>query len=443
MPRGRKKKIDTVELSSLAENKIVDVNTKKLLQENYYIYNSYISSGRTCVSVMDGLKSIYRRIIYTAFKICRHDLIKSASLSGTVMATLSPHGDCYGSIVGLVNDGVLFGKGNWGSKIGVTSIGPAASRYTEVKLNPISEKLFINSEFLPYVDWKMSDLGKQEPVFLPTLLPVVFTALGDNAELEIGMSKGIKNVYPKFTAESLLNYAINYLKTGRFDDSLLVFKFMNLTKNFNTSTKNYNGNSHDFTESFNILYDEKDDGVHLTSVLPDFNLESVLEGIPYKDFSKTNTDILIPTKFFNASKFISKVHFMSYAYSGTDSHVTIHPYSVQIAIRRCIENFRQIIIPRYYQSEINKITTKINELETLLYISKLLSKNKDFLDVYNNKLTQTEKEIADKYTIASLMKVNQETINTLKDELQKIINASKKPDQLIMNLYKDALKCLQ
>ena len=437
---GRRKKIDLIEIDEgiKTEEKIEDKEIYKILEENYNTYSSYIASGRAACYKLDGFKTVYRRVLYSAFKNCRTSNIKSVSLDGRTLSSYHPHGSCYGTIVGLVEDGLLIGKGNFGSKMGSCIIPPAAPRYTEVRLNPISEVLFINPDLLPYVDWRLSDLGYDEPEYLPVLVPPIMTAINDTSPMDIGTGVHIKNQYPRFSVESLLKYAINYIKTGKFDKSLLEFKFMNLVKKFPTNGS-YDDTDYKFSETFTVKYEEDEkSGVYITSQLPNFNMFSNLEGIPFKDYSKETTKIFIPIKYWDIKKFTNKVNFVSMAYTGKEDNVTIHKYSIQTAMSTIINNFRENIIPKYFEVEIKKLKNKINELEILLDIAEKIKVTKDLVKLYST-FNDEYLAIANKYSVSSMMKITQNDIDKVKKELNALIKRSKNIDKFILDLYENAL----
>lgn len=439
---GRRKKID---LESIGKEKkvinecIENKETYNILKENYDTYSSYIASGRAACYKMDGLKTVYRRVLYSAFKNCRTSNIKSVSLDGRTLSSYHPHGSCYGTIVGLVEDGLLIGKGNFGSKMGSCIIPPAAPRYTEVRLNPISEVLFINPDLLPYVNWRLSDLGYEEPEYLPVLVPPIMTAVNDTSSMDIGTGVHIKNQYPRFSVGSLLKYAINYIKTGKFDKSILEFKFMNLIKKFPIDAS-YDDTDYKFSETFTVNYEEDEkSGVYITSQIPNFNMSSNLEGIPFKDYSKESTKIFIPSKYWNKDKFTNKVNFVSYAYTGEENKVIIHKYSIQTAMSTIINNFRKNIIPKYFNAEINKLNNKIRELEILLDIAEKIKVTKDLVKLYST-FSDEYLSIANKYSVSSMMKITQNDIDKVKKELNALIKRSKNIDKFILDLYENALE---
>ena len=115
-----------------------------LIPKFYKEYGEYTNSSRAFPLFDDGLKPSERRILLTAYEICKDHFVKSAKLEGTTMAAYHPHASAYKTIVQLVNQGFLDGQGKFGSSIGSDSCEAAASRYTEIKLNKDIKDLAFN-----------------------------------------------------------------------------------------------------------------------------------------------------------------------------------------------------------------------------------------------------------------------------------------------------------
>lgn len=197
-------------------------NILDVTREGYKNYGSYVNNFRHIPLAFDGLKPSYRRAIYGAIQLCgsSNKFIKTAQLSGHVMGNLHPHGTSIeGVIVQLVQVGILEGQGNFG---GATVTGdkfePAASRYTEVRVDPLWHSIF--SELMPYVEWEPSYIGVQMPSYLPTPLPLslLFGSLG------IGFGTGC--MIPNFSAKSMIDA---YLSNDPYK----------LSPNYNNITFNY------------------------------------------------------------------------------------------------------------------------------------------------------------------------------------------------------------
>ena len=128
----------------IQEQPIVDT-----LEENYMPYAMSVIISRA-IPEIDGLKPSHRKLLYTMYKmgLLNGGLTKSANVVGQTMK-LNPHGDAaiYETMVRLTDgNGALLAplvksKGNFG-RVYSRDMAYAASRYTEVKLNPICAELF-------------------------------------------------------------------------------------------------------------------------------------------------------------------------------------------------------------------------------------------------------------------------------------------------------------
>ena len=128
--------------------------------------------------VRDGLKPVHRRVLFGMNEMGNtsdHPHKKSANCVGEVMGKYHPHGDSsiYGTVVRLAQDWALRyclvdGHGNFGS---IDGDGPAAMRYTEVRLQKIGEEMLSDIE-KDTVDFQPNyDNSRKEPVVLPTRFP--------------------------------------------------------------------------------------------------------------------------------------------------------------------------------------------------------------------------------------------------------------------------------
>ena len=142
-----------------------------------------LANLRAIPDARDGLIPVRRRILFTADARGygpEGGFHKSAKLVGEVMGTYHPHGDqsIYGALVRLAQDFALryplvAPQGNFGSSDGD---GPAAMRYTEVKLAPIGALLCrdIADPAAGIVDWTDNyDGTAKEPMLLPARFPVL------------------------------------------------------------------------------------------------------------------------------------------------------------------------------------------------------------------------------------------------------------------------------
>lgn len=170
----------------VAEEKITET-----LEKNYMPYAMSVIISRALPEI-DGFKPSHRKLLYTMYKmgLLNGARTKSANVVGQTMR-LNPHGDSaiYETMVRLArgNEALLHpyvdSKGNFG-KAYSRDMAYAASRYTEVKLEPICQELFrdIDKEtvdFVPNYDNTMTE---------PTLFPVAFPSVLVNANVGIAVS---------------------------------------------------------------------------------------------------------------------------------------------------------------------------------------------------------------------------------------------------------------
>ena len=170
---------------------VVEEKITETLEKNYMPYAMSVIISRALPEI-DGFKPSHRKLLYTMYKmgLLTGQRTKSANVVGQTMR-LNPHGDAaiYETMVRLArgNEALLHpyvdSKGNFG-KAYSRDMSCAASRYTEVKLDPICNELFrdIDKEtvdFTPNYDNTMTE---------PTLLPASFPSVLVNANMGIAVS---------------------------------------------------------------------------------------------------------------------------------------------------------------------------------------------------------------------------------------------------------------
>ncbi len=170
---------------------VVEEKITETLEKNYMPYAMSVIISRALPEI-DGFKPSHRKLLYTMYKmgLLTGQRTKSANVVGQTMR-LNPHGDAaiYETMVRLArgNEALLHpyvdSKGNFG-KAYSRDMAYAASRYTEVKLDPICNELFrdIDKEtvdFTPNYDNTMTE---------PTLLPASFPSVLVNANMGIAVS---------------------------------------------------------------------------------------------------------------------------------------------------------------------------------------------------------------------------------------------------------------
>ena len=160
---------------------------KIVMQENYLKYASYVILDRAIPNVLDGLKPVQRRILYTLWGMNDGRFCKVANLVGQTMA-LHPHGDgpITEALVNMASKNYLLDmQGNFGNIF--TGDPAAASRYIETRLSELSKDTLFNSsltETIPSYDGR-----HQEPICLPAKIPVLLMQGADG--IAVGMSTHI------------------------------------------------------------------------------------------------------------------------------------------------------------------------------------------------------------------------------------------------------------
>ncbi|MDO5398338.1 MAG: DNA gyrase subunit A [bacterium] len=191
---ARKKKINAE--AEYVEAPIAEQPITETLEKNYMPYAMSVIISRA-IPEIDGLKPSHRKLLYTMYKmgLLGGKMTKSANIVGQTMK-LNPHGDSaiYETMVRLTrgNEALLHplveSQGNFGKQYS-RDMAYAASRYTEVRLEPICEELFgdINKNTVKFVD--NYDGEMQEPTLLPAAFPNIL--VNPNTGIAVGMASNI------------------------------------------------------------------------------------------------------------------------------------------------------------------------------------------------------------------------------------------------------------
>ncbi|MFT4973907.1 MAG: DNA gyrase subunit A, partial [Saprospiraceae bacterium] len=128
--------------------RIIPINIEDEMKSAYIDYSMSVIVSRALPDVRDGLKPVHRRVLYGMHQLgLTHNKSpkKSARIVGEVLGKYHPHGDTsvYDAMVRMAQDWSLRyplvnGQGNFGSMDGDS---PAAMRYTEARLQRISDEL--------------------------------------------------------------------------------------------------------------------------------------------------------------------------------------------------------------------------------------------------------------------------------------------------------------
>ena len=143
----------------------------KRMDTNFLEYASYVIRDRAIPSLVDGLKPVQRRIMWSLHQNDDGKFIKVANIVGHCMQ-YHPHGDASISdaLVVLTNKQYLIeGQGNFGNLF--TGDPAAASRYIECRLTPLARTQLFNDELTEFVP--SYDGRNKEPVCLPSKIPML------------------------------------------------------------------------------------------------------------------------------------------------------------------------------------------------------------------------------------------------------------------------------
>jgi len=174
-------------------NKIIQVNIEEQMKTAYIDYSMSVIVGRALPDARDGLKPVHRRILFAMNELgmqYNKPYKKSARVVGEVLGKYHPHGDSsvYDAMVRMAQPWsmrylLVDGQGNFGSQDGD---GPAAMRYTEARLQRLTESMLedIDKET---VDFTLNfDDSLQEPTVLPTRIPQLL--VNGSSGIAVGMA---------------------------------------------------------------------------------------------------------------------------------------------------------------------------------------------------------------------------------------------------------------
>ena len=206
------------------EERIIRTEYSEVMQKSYIDYAMSVIIARALPDVRDGLKPVQRRTLYDMHELgIKYDkpYRKCARIVGDTMGKYHPHGDSsiYDALVVMAQDfkkgmPLVDGHGNFGS---IEGDGAAAMRYTEARLQKVTQEVFLNDLDKDVVDFMPNfDETEKEPTVLPVRVPNLL--INGTEGIAVGMATNvpphnfgevmeaakayIKN--PKITTEELL-----------------------------------------------------------------------------------------------------------------------------------------------------------------------------------------------------------------------------------------------
>ena len=231
------------------EDKLIPINIEDEMKSAYIDYSMSVIVSRALPDVRDGMKPVHRRVLYGM-----HDLgvrssssyKKSARIVGEVLGKYHPHGDSsvYDTMVRMAQSWSLRylmvdGQGNFGS---IDGDSPAAMRYTEARMQKISEEMLADID-KDTVDHQLNfDDTLKEPTVLPTRVPNLLIngasgiAVGmatnmpphNLSEVAEGIIAQIDN--PEITIDELMTY----VKAPDFPTGGIIYGYEGVKEAFHT-----------------------------------------------------------------------------------------------------------------------------------------------------------------------------------------------------------------
>ena len=207
--------------------KLIPINIEDEMKSAYIDYSMSVIVSRALPDVRDGFKPVHRRVLFgmhelgiranTAYK-------KSARIVGEVLGKYHPHGDSsvYDTMVRMAQEWSLRyllvdGQGNYGS---VDGDSPAAMRYTEARMQKISEDMMADIEKDTVEHQLNFDDSLKEPTVLPTRIP---NLLVNGAS---GIAVGMATNMPPHNLTEAVDGIVQYID----DDAITIETLMQTIK---------------------------------------------------------------------------------------------------------------------------------------------------------------------------------------------------------------------
>ena len=434
----------------------MDIHLPKLYKD-YGDYSNY----RNFPLNIDGLKPVERRVLLSAFKIAKNSFVKSRQVDAYTIGHYHPHGECYGTIVQMVRQGFLTGQGNFGTNIGIEPVGPAAPRYTECKMNPVTiDLMFKYINYVPMIDTELSD---KEPFYLPTMFPVCLMG----REYTQGIGFGYKTYIPCYDIRDLYQRLLWLLKIRKRKPIIAP-----LTDCLITSPPNIlddltkNGNARIEVKGIFDIDKRKNEAIlrswppikRFQSLLNKFSKELNENMIGFTDLSVAQTEIVFKVlrernrdKIFK--EFIEK---LDEVIKGIISFEVVLIDSDQKVVKESIDNMLLNTFSMYLDAnekmlrdEISKINETIEEYKLLEVIRKPLSEcisaGYDIEDTAQEILNSTGVEkrltrfIVDKYKIKKLLSLDTDTVD-LEKKVKDFETKLKNINDFVLKQYNGTIK---
>ena len=157
-------------------DRVIRVNIEEQMKTSYIDYSMSVIVGRALPDVRDGFKPVHRRVLFAMHELGNNSnkpYKKSARIVGEVMGKFHPHGDTaiYDTLVRMAQEWTMRyklvdGQGNFGNQDGDP---PAAMRYTEARLQRISEAMLDDLE----KETGDVELNFDDSISEPSVVPII------------------------------------------------------------------------------------------------------------------------------------------------------------------------------------------------------------------------------------------------------------------------------
>ena len=192
--------------------KLIPINIEEEMKSAYIDYSMSVIVSRALPDVRDGLKPVHRRVLYGMHELgirSNSSYKKSARIVGEVLGKYHPHGDSsvYDTMVRMAQSWSLRylmvdGQGNFGS---IDGDSPAAMRYTEARMQKISEDMMADIDKDTVEHQLNFDDTLKEPTVLPTRVP---NLLVNGAS---GIAVGMATNMPPHNLSEIVDGTIAYI----------------------------------------------------------------------------------------------------------------------------------------------------------------------------------------------------------------------------------------
>lgn len=210
------------------DSRIIKTEYSEVMQKSYIDYAMSVIIARALPDVRDGLKPVQRRTLFDMHELgMRYDrpYRKSARIVGDTMGKYHPHGDSsiYEALVVMTQDfkkglPLVDGHGNFGN---IEGDGAAAMRYTEARLQKITQEAFLADLDKGVVDFIPNfDETEKEPSVLPVKIP---NLLVNGSE---GIAVGMATSIPPHNLSEVIDATRAYMK----DENVTVRELMKYMK---------------------------------------------------------------------------------------------------------------------------------------------------------------------------------------------------------------------